>query len=485
VYLSNGWVQGTVFLVLGLALGGVAGWKTAAYFAREASKETERQTRMLTTLLVTAEEQGAVKLARDAKGDITGGRVIELRGGAQTQTSASGDLTVGPSPATQNPWMATWDGVARICMVMWLPEIERSGRRRLAGKKLSLPLRLRVHSACRLGAGREIRSTRDSSRLTRFAQKWVDIEVDIVISSKEAKFAMSHPVATLPSNRVLSPWIAALEGRNYLDRRWVLRRMKPRLSRFLYKYRSLDHPHSLENLRDIIVASELRLNRPSDFNDPFDMAAHFVMDATVAQRRTRFKALIREQSPGLGWKEEQAVIQRLMSAPDEENMARCRASLAHTRSTTGIYCFAGTPRNTLMWSHYASNHTGICLQFERALDFSVLGHAMTVKYVPDLPVVNWIVDFQESIGDMLFAKHPCWAYEEESRIVVHFQAGRYLRLKPEALSSIIFGCRSTEAIKATVGGLLAERVSAGYPPVRTYVADMHPTKYRLVIRKLS
>jgi hypothetical protein len=91
-YLSNGWLQGSVFLVLGLALGGVSGWGTAAYFAREASKDTERQVRMLNTLLVTAEEQGAVKLVRDANGEITGGRVIELRGAGQDSTSASAHL---------------------------------------------------------------------------------------------------------------------------------------------------------------------------------------------------------------------------------------------------------------------------------------------------------------------------------------------------------------------------------------------------------
>jgi hypothetical protein len=261
--------------------------------------------------------------------------------------------------------------------------------------------------------------------------------------------------------------------------------MKPRLSRFLYKYRSLDHSHSLENLRDTIVASKLRLNRPIDFNDPFDMAAHFVMDATVEQRRTRFTALVKEQSPGIGWKKELAAIQRLMSAPAKDHVTRCQTSLANIRATTGIYCFAGTPKNTLMWSHYASNHTGICLQFERVHDFAVLGHAMTVKYVPDLPVVNWILDFQESIGEMLFAKHPCWQYEEESRIIAYNQAGRYLPFKPEALRRIIFGCRASDSAKAAVDALLVERASAGHPPVSTYVATMHPTKYGLVLRKRS
>jgi gas vesicle protein len=94
--LSNSWFQGTVFLLAGAAIGGVVGWATSAYFARESDRDTQRELRMMTTLLLTAEEQGLVKLARDAKGEITGGRIIELRAAAQSTSGASADLTIGP-----------------------------------------------------------------------------------------------------------------------------------------------------------------------------------------------------------------------------------------------------------------------------------------------------------------------------------------------------------------------------------------------------
>jgi hypothetical protein len=96
---SNSWFQGTVFLLAGAAVGGVVGWETSAYFARESDRDTQRELRMMTTLLLTAEQQGLVKLARDAKGDITGGRVIEGRGSAQESQDSvigNGDPTVAP-----------------------------------------------------------------------------------------------------------------------------------------------------------------------------------------------------------------------------------------------------------------------------------------------------------------------------------------------------------------------------------------------------
>jgi hypothetical protein len=112
---SNSWFQ----LVVGAVLGGVI----ALYFARVAARDTQRQlelaqqqltiavqqtqvselqSRMMRTLLVTAEEQGLVKLARDAKGEITGGRVIELRGAVQESPDVvHGVGHVGEAPATK------------------------------------------------------------------------------------------------------------------------------------------------------------------------------------------------------------------------------------------------------------------------------------------------------------------------------------------------------------------------------------------------
>lgn len=51
---------------------------------------------MLVTLLTVAEEGGKMKLARDGKGEITGGRIIELAADVAAGSSASGDLTIRP-----------------------------------------------------------------------------------------------------------------------------------------------------------------------------------------------------------------------------------------------------------------------------------------------------------------------------------------------------------------------------------------------------
>jgi hypothetical protein len=252
----------------------------------------------------------------------------------------------------------------------------------------------------------------------------------------------SYPTAMFPLNKEIDPWISDMQGIDLPSRRQVLKRMTPPMSQFLYKYMAFDQAHSYENLRDVIVGSVLRLNSPSRFNDPFEMAAHIVMTATTDEKLARFESLAREQAPHLGWRAIQAHVQALIAAIEDSFTPIWQRSLTGIRESAGMYCFAGSGKKRLMWGHYALNHRGICLQFERTRDLATLGRALPGDYVLHLPVLNWVKGFYEDIGRMLLSKDPCWEYEQESRILIHGQASRYLRFQPEALRKVIFGCRA-------------------------------------------
>jgi hypothetical protein len=136
-----------------------------------------------------------------------------------------------------------------------------------------------------------------------------------------------------------------------------------------------------------------------------------------------------------------------------------------------------------MWSHYGRDHTGICLQFEWARDVHCLSRAISIEYDDEYPVVNWIKNFRDSIGPALMRKHTRWKYENEYRISIDSEAGKYLDLRPEALTGIIIGCRTDWVVRAAVDSLLAERAVRGHPGVRLYYAHMSTTSYELEIRK--
>jgi hypothetical protein len=122
-----------------------------------------------------------------------------------------------------------------------------------------------------------------------------------------------------------------------------------------------------------------------------------------------------------------------------------------------IYCLVPCPRNTLMWSHYAAKHSGICLEFyvSNLLFLKALKVNYSTEYPKFLPQ-----DMQKLALEVILTKSKEWDYEQEFRIVgtpnrvgdqsLHLD-GDYLRLPHRALESVIVGCKGDyDAVKKIV-----------------------------------
>jgi len=256
------------------------------------------------------------------------------------------------------------------------------------------------------------------------------------------------------------------------------------VSRFLYKFRTLfpADESSVDRMRDILMRSKLWLSSPVDFNDPFDMSAKFIAGATIEEKRERIKELLKNQ--GLKWSEIQRELPRLVSKPDSEISAMAQTTWQNAVKSTGIYSFGGDPRSILMWSHYSSNHEGLCLQFERAEDPRTFLHAIPVEYNDEYPIVNWFTGFQDGLIPAMQRKHVGWSYEHENRILLIGKAHQYLSFSPEALKGIILGCKVDDETVSKLQDLLEGRSSFGYSRPTLYKAIQHETEYRLVIRRM-
>ena len=82
-------------------------------------------------------------------------------------------------------------------------------------------------------------------------------------------------------------------------------------------------------------------------------------------------------------------LRKYMSSGLENITLKLRQTFVDLAEATGI-SFGGDPRNILMWSHYAANHKGLCLQFELTRDIDNFVFAMPVQYSEDYPIVNWV-----------------------------------------------------------------------------------------------
>ncbi len=280
----------------------------------------------------------------------------------------------------------------------------------------------------------------------------------------------------------LGEWLNNLNTLPYFERRMeIARRVQPPQSRFLYKYKSIDatSPTSIDRLRDLLVRSRFWLSSPHDFNDPFDMSAKIVAKATADEKLWRINALMRGR--GLSYSKRVKTRKRFMRMSIDELEKELRKHHKIQIEKTGIFSFAGDAKDILMWSHYAMEHTGVCLQFERAQDYKTLYQATPVEYSSEYPEINWIKDFQESLSNALLRKYEGWSYEKEQRIVLVGLAHTYLQFDPRALVGLIIGCRITRNGHAIIQSILDERQRANLPAIRLFFAQKHSSNYRLEV----
>jgi hypothetical protein len=282
----------------------------------------------------------------------------------------------------------------------------------------------------------------------------------------------------------------------YLQRRRYLHLQvaPPRWPRFIYKFRELKRtephrdgdpiftPKSINVLRTVLVDSLLWLSSPEDFNDPFDTWVSWTVEGTDQQKMARLRALAEEHLAELTPQQREAGLRNAMQTPHDGLVAMLLQSFAEQRRRFGVCCFAGDPRDVLMWSHYAGSHTGVCLQFETSCDPPVFMRALPVAYVDQSPMINWLMgNFQREVGEAFTRKHIRWRYEAEHRIIQRDRAGCCVRFAPGALTGLIFGCKADADVKRAVRQLLYERAGRGLPRVKLYYARQHEQRNEVQI----
>lgn len=109
-----------------------------------------------------------------------------------------------------------------------------------------------------------------------------------------------------------------------------------------------------------------------------------------------------------------------------------------------------------MWSHYASGHTGICLEFDVWMED--LCSAIKVKYRKKYP--EFRIDNHNDIS-IFYIKSSDWIYEDEYRLIAEEEAeafadatlktrnGIYI-LPPRALRSVILGSAAPSSVAEQV-----------------------------------
>ena len=244
----------------------------------------------------------------------------------------------------------------------------------------------------------------------------------------------------------------------------------------LYHYEKFNAEHLATTLRDKII----HCSKPANLNDPWDCKPAFdpgsLDDPEVLEREIAWRL---EHPAKPLW----AAQMRNEPQARADFMVGASKSIEQMLAQRRIYCLTPKDDSTLMWSHYAENHRGICLEFIVAN--MLFGKAGEVVYREEYP--RWVpCDINDAPGrvmELILTKSSDWCYEKEYRLIsidapssssflqLH---GDFFRLPNGALKSVIMGC---DADHQTIATLIKECT----PELPIKMAVRSPNLYKLEI----
>ena len=228
-------------------------------------------------------------------------------------------------------------------------------------------------------------------------------------------------------------------------------------------------------LRDILKNRTLHFSNPHSVNDPWDCKPWFdyrPMLKDADQREAMIVALRSLVTPKMLAHPFRAIYDDRLRTNDDmliKDIEIFSTNMAEQIGQRGIYCLTPFPKSTLMWSHYANDHKGICLEFDK--HNPLIEKARPVNYCRAYP--EWTLKaLLNNPLPIVLTKSMDWCYEREFRLIASpfvdgplQMDGSFVALPDGALTAIIVGCENTDfdEIKAMVDehapGLAIKRAS--------------------------
>ncbi|MBI4190943.1 MAG: DUF2971 domain-containing protein [Betaproteobacteria bacterium] len=218
-----------------------------------------------------------------------------------------------------------------------------------------------------------------------------------------------------------------------------------------------DPKHS-ERLAAFLRTRQLYCSSPGLFNDPWDCRPWFntavLQNAGERQRHADWALEVCNRHQPMPADANERMRITLLNDPTRatellEQAAQSLAPVIDRRYR--VYCLGPDPTNVLMWSHYAGDHRGICLEY--SLRNEVMCCALECEYLTEFPLLLPYDNDDSAELRTLLAKSKVWHYENEFRLIAQERSqaiehadtlitdDSFLQLPDGALTAIIVGCQ--------------------------------------------
>jgi len=184
----------------------------------------------------------------------------------------------------------------------------------------------------------------------------------------------------------------------------------------LYKYFPLQGTEDLNRVKTVLTNHKIYAGSPQKFNDPFDCKARFSWETCQREFREWAARMAKSGDPP-----EPAQGDWLALYEDSDRRTAYEAAVQEEIYKRGVICLTEDPLHPLMWGHYASGSSGLCIGFAGLEQFSPL----RVRYSEEPPAPISVAGFPTSqdgtaalVDALIGTKSADWAYEREWRILV-------------------------------------------------------------------
>ena len=187
---------------------------------------------------------------------------------------------------------------------------------------------------------------------------------------------------------------------------------------FLYKYSSAEH---LDWLESILLRHELYFPNPRQLNDPKDARPRLIQpsrDALISFLTNDFLHRNRRESPAILAAGLRKVLDGVSAFGTDRLLAEMSRLFVLEMEQHRIYSLTTRADNDFLWSRYANDRTGSCLEFRNDGLFAM---ALGVGCVDAVELD--VTDSEQVNALFLFQKTNDYRREEEVRIVL-FPRGR-------------------------------------------------------------
>lgn len=242
-----------------------------------------------------------------------------------------------------------------------------------------------------------------------------------------------------------------------------------------YKYYNFDDKHSLENLKNRI----LYCSCAADFNDPYD-SYPYIFDHQALESVNR---RARRNSKGY------------------ENIDKqCDRLLKEARNEIYICCMSSLFDSILMWSHYAKNHTGFCVEYNLHSSLSkydtILSPVIYTEKRPYIPFCRedykknkqFKLEYNRQVYGSFMYKAKEWEYESEYRIILPKELYPNHIIEKVRIKSIYVGANASKeninAIHLIVNHLNKIHANEKNFKIRLFKMKLAKKEYKLLYEEI-